>query len=92
MEIADFDKIEFPLTVRTWKDGDRFYPLGMRGRSKKLSDFLKDQKINTLEKRKVRVLSDRSGHIIWVIGHRLDDRFKVTTKTIRKVKLSIQSG
>ena len=76
----DFDKICFPLTLRHWRHGDRFYPLGMKG-SKLLSDFFVDQKFTEWQKRDVWLLVSAVGDILWVIGHRIDDRFKVTSET-----------
>ena len=79
----DVDKIQFPLTLRHWHHGDRFHPLGMKG-SKLLSDFFVDQKFTEWQKQNVWLLVSADGDILWVIGHRIDDRYKVTnsTKTI----------
>jgi tRNA(Ile)-lysidine synthase len=79
----DYDKIHFPLTLRHWQHGDRFHPLGMRG-SKLLSDFFVDQKFTEWEKRNVWLMVSANGDILWVVGHRIDERYKVTdsTKTI----------
>lgn len=77
--ILDLDKLQFPLTLRKWKEGDSFYPLGLKG-SKKISKFFKDEKLSVLEKENVWLLC--SNHkIVWVVGMRLDDRFKITAKT-----------
>ena len=76
----DFDKIRFPLTLRHWKHGDRFHPLGMKG-SKLLSDFFVDQKFTEWQKRNVWLLVSADGDILWVVGWRIDDRFKVTSET-----------
>lgn len=75
----DFDKLDFPLEVRKWKKGDTFFPLGMKGK-KKLSDFFIDKKISISEKENTWLLTSKN-QIVWVIGLRLDDRFKVTDKT-----------
>jgi len=79
----DFDKISFPLTLRHWRHGDRFHPLGMKG-SKLLSDFFVDQKFTEWQKQHVWLLVSADGDILWVVGHRIDDRYKVvnSTKTI----------
>ena len=76
----DFDKIRFPVTLRHWRHGDRFHPLGMNG-SKLLSDFFVDQKFTEWEKRNVYLLVSAGGDILWVAGYRIDDRFKVTKDT-----------
>ena len=72
--ILNFDKLKFPLILRSWKPGDKFIPLGMKG-SKKISDFLTDQKLSVPEKNKILVL-ETEGRICWVAGMRIDDRFK----------------
>jgi len=75
----DFDKLCFPLKIRKWEKGDKFYPLGMK-RSKKISDFLIDNKVPIPDKKHIYVLV--SGDVIaWLIGYRLDERFKVTRGT-----------
>ena len=76
----DYDKLTFPLELRKWQAGDRFHPLGMKG-SRLLSDFLKDLKLTTSQKENVCVLLTAGGEIVWVIGFRIDERFKVTDKT-----------
>jgi len=84
----DLEKLNFPLIVRKWKVGDRFIPFGMEG-SKLVSDFLIDQKVNRFEKDRVYVLeSERK--IIWLIGYRISDEFRITekTETVLVVKLT----
>ena len=76
----DAEKIQFPLTLRHWRHGDRFHPLGMKG-SKLLSDFFVDQKFTEWQKRNVFLLTSADGTILWVVGHRIDDRYKVTSET-----------
>ena len=72
--------VEFPLTIRTIAEGDRFSPYGMKG-CRLVSDFLTDLKLNLLEKRRQLVVTDASGRIIWLVGYRTDDHFKVTSDT-----------
>jgi len=76
----DFDKLKFPLTLRHWRHGDRFHPLGMKG-SKLLSDFFVDQRFTEQQKSSVWLLTSSDGDIVWVVGWRIDDRFKVTNET-----------
>jgi tRNA(Ile)-lysidine synthase len=75
----DLDKIHFPLIMRKWRKGDYFQPLGLKG-LKKLSDFFIDNKFSLIEKEKTWLLAS-GNKIIWIIGHRIDDRFKITDKT-----------
>jgi tRNA(Ile)-lysidine synthase len=88
IEIFDIEKIKFPITLRHWKEGDWFIPLGMKGR-KKISDFLIDQKIPLHIKEKIFVM-ESNGDIIWVVGYRIDNRFRVTdiTKKVFYCKIS----
>jgi tRNA(Ile)-lysidine synthase len=85
----DYDKLAFPLQLRKWQAGDRFYPLGMNG-SRLLSDFLKDLKLTTSQKENVSVLLTADGEIVWVVGYRVDERFKVTERTRSVLKVSIK--
>ena len=76
----DFDKLRFPLTLRHWHYGDRFCPLGMKG-TKLLSDFFVDQKFTEAQKKSVFLLVSADNQILWVVGQRIDDRFKITDAT-----------
>ncbi|NOY50650.1 MAG: tRNA lysidine(34) synthetase TilS [Chlorobi bacterium] len=84
----DFDRLSFPLYLRKWHKSDRFKPFGMKG-TKLLSDFFIDNKLSVPEKEKARVLLS-GGQIIWIVGMRAADSFKVTenTRYILKVKIS----
>lgn len=82
----DLAKLKFPLLIRPWKEGDRFQPLGMKGK-KKLSDFLTDQKISRNLKEQMMVLVS-DAKIAWVINQRIDDQFKVTAKTSEVLEMS----
>jgi tRNA(Ile)-lysidine synthase len=77
----DFDKLVFPLSIRKWQQGDFFYPFGMHGK-KKISDFFTDQKISIIEKENTWLLCS-GDDIVWIIGRRIDERFRLTPKTKR---------
>jgi tRNA(Ile)-lysidine synthase len=85
--ISESDLV-FPLTVRPVKAGDKFKPFGMKG-FKLLSDFLKDEKLNNFEKENVKLLVNGNGEIIWVVGHRSDERYRVKRDAKQFLKLSI---
>jgi tRNA(Ile)-lysidine synthase len=78
-EWLDAEKVRLPLVVRSRQPGDRFWPLGAPG-SKKLADFLSDMKVDPEEREKIAVLCDQLG-AVWMIGHRIDDRVKLTRVT-----------
>ena len=85
--VLDLERLHFPLQWRKWRAGDSFYPLGME-HHKKISDFLIDQKISRADKDVLTVLESK-GEIVWVAGHRVDNRFKITTQTKRAVTFKI---
>ncbi len=87
-EWIDLDRVSLPLTVRQRRPGDRFWPLGAPG-SKKLSEFLIDTKVDPAERDRVAVLSDQLGPV-WIVGHRLDERVKLTRQTRRVLVLSVR--
>jgi tRNA(Ile)-lysidine synthase len=84
----DANKVRFPLQIRKWKEGDWFCPLGMN-KKKLISDFLIDIKVPLNLKKEVYVLTS-NGSIVWVMGHRIDDRFKVTEKTEKVFLMEIK--
>ncbi len=83
----DYDLLQFPLTIRHWKQGDLFFPFGLRGKQK-LSDFFTRNKYSLLDKERQWLLCSGKD-IIWVMGERIDDRYRITnkTKTIFKIEL-----
>ena len=85
--LIDKDLLKFPLIVRKWKEGDYFYPFGMKGK-KKISKYFKDQKISNFEKENSWLLCSEND-IVWVVGQRSDDRFKITDKTKHIVQIEI---
>ncbi len=72
-------QLKFPLTWRSWKPGDKFVPIGMK-QTKKLSDFFVDNKVPVPEKETITVL-ESAGEIVWIVGYRISDLFKVTDET-----------
>ncbi|MDR2388161.1 MAG: tRNA lysidine(34) synthetase TilS [Tannerellaceae bacterium] len=88
----DYDKLSFPLTLRTWQPGDRFVPFGMKG-TKKLSDYFSDRKYSRPDKEQTWLLCSGE-YIIWIVGERIDERFKVneTTKHILSVNFFRQDA
>ena len=85
--VLDASSVPLPLTWRKWKAGDFFFPLGL-GHRKKLSDFLVDEKLSVADKELVTVV-ESNGNIVWVSGLRIDDRFKITAATTKRIKLKI---
>ncbi len=83
---VDKEKLNYPLKLRKWKIGDYFYPLGMNGK-KKLSKFFKDGKYSTLQKEEQWLLCSNTD-IVWVLGKRMDARFKVDQQTKEILKIS----
>lgn len=88
---VDRDTLEFPLIFRKWEEGDFFFPFGMKGK-KKLSKYFKDEKLSLIEKEHIGLLCSGPNiyrdDIIWIVGKRADDRFKVTdtTKQILRIE------
>ncbi len=83
----DYDTLHLPLKTRFWQQGDRFRPLGMHG-TKLVSDFFNDLNFTAFQKKTTPILVDSDDNIVWIVGCRIDDRFKITdkTKTIYEIK------
>jgi tRNA(Ile)-lysidine synthase len=86
-EYVDAAAVRFPVTVRSWKKGDIFFPLGMKGK-KKLSDFFGEKKYSSAQKLTIPVV-ESGNSIMWIAGERLDDRFKITDNTQETYHLTI---
>jgi tRNA(Ile)-lysidine synthase len=84
----DFEELQFPLKIRSFRPGDRFRPLGVRG-TQKVKAFFIDHKVPRFERERVPLLVSGE-RIIWVIGHRIDDGVKVTSKTRRILKVEVK--
>ena len=82
----DAKAVQWPVEIRHIEPGDAFQPLGMHGHSKKLQDFLVDLKLEPFEKKQQLVVTHKS-YILWVIGHRIDERAKVKEDTSTVVRL-----
>ena len=83
----DEDEIKYPLIIRNWKEGDFFYPLGMNNK-KKISDFLIDNHVSRFGKEKLLVL-ESAGRIVWLIGHRIDNRFRIKPTTRKSLVIKL---
>lgn len=86
---ADADKVQFPLTLRRWKQGDRFIPFGMKGQ-KKVSDFFSDNKFSLADKEDTWLLLSADGKIIWIVGHRSDNRFRISESTLHVLQMQVE--
>lgn len=87
----DQNKITFPLKIRKWKNADHFFPIGLKYK-KKLSNFFTDNKINIIEKENIWLLCNNNNEIIWIIGHRPDNRYKITKETKNTIIIKLQEN
>ncbi len=83
---VDKKLLNFPLKLGKWQEGEYFYPSGMQGKMKKISKFFKDEKLSILDKQNTWILYS-DDQIVWIVGRRLDERFKVTTNTTTILKI-----
>ena len=86
---VDEDKLHFPLVLRRWKEGDSFQPFGMEGKSKKVSKIFKDEKLSLIDKENTWLLCS-DDKIIWIIGIRQDERFKIEKTTKNRIQIQWQ--
>ena len=84
----DLANVQYPLTIRPVQTGDRFCPFGMEGH-RLVSDFLTDQKLSLLEKRRQLVVTDAKGDILWVVGLRTDNRYRVKNTTSSILRITV---
>lgn len=84
--IVDASKLNYPLHLRHWLPGDYFYPLGL-GKKQKLKRFFSNNKLSVIEKQTVNILCS-GDKIVWIIGHRMDHRFRITSKTKQAIEFT----
>jgi len=87
----DADRVSFPLVLRPWKQGDYFYPLGKEPKKKKISRYLIGEKVPLHEKEKVWVL-ECERRIVWVVGYRPDDRFRIGNNSVKSIYISVKAA
>jgi tRNA(Ile)-lysidine synthase len=85
---VDNHLINYPLFLRKWQEGDYFYPFGMNGQKKKVSKYFKDEKFSLSDKENTWLLCSEN-EVIWVVGHRADNRYKVTENTTQILKIEV---
>lgn len=85
---VDYSKLKFPLKLRKWNEGDVFFPFGLNGNKKKVSDFFVDNKLSLFEKEKCWLLLSGE-EIIWIVGYRTDERFRITEETKEVLQISL---
>ena len=86
---VDADKLQYPLILRHWNKGDSFQPFGMNGKSKKVSKLFKDEKLSLVEKENLWLLCSND-EIVWIIGLRQDERFRIENTTTTRLKIQLE--
>lgn len=86
--LLDYNMLEFPFEIRKWQHGDKFIPLGMSG-MKKVSDFFTDIKLSIPDKENIWLLFSANGDLVWVMGHRIDHRYRITGETSEILKIEL---
>ncbi|MBR0072916.1 MAG: tRNA lysidine(34) synthetase TilS [Bacteroidales bacterium] len=89
--IVDASLLKYPLALRKWANGDRFRPFGMKN-SRKVSDFFKDARLSRFEKEQKWLLCNADGQIIWIVGMRMDDRFRLTATTATAMIITLSKN
>ncbi|MCS6288547.1 MAG: tRNA lysidine(34) synthetase TilS [Nitrospira sp.] len=82
--LLDADRLSWPLTIRPWRHGDWFFPIGMAGRRKKLQDYFTDAKLDRSMRERIPLVLSGEG-IVWIVGQRVDARFAANGSTARFV-------
>lgn len=90
--VVEAHKLVYPLMLRRWQPGDVFQPFGMNGKSQKLQDYFTNEKLSRTEKDQAWMLVNGDGAIIWVIGRRMDERFRVPSGGVGLMKVAFQPG
>ncbi|WP_177765412.1 tRNA lysidine(34) synthetase TilS [Flavobacterium sp. I3-2] len=85
---VDANQLKYPLKLRRWEEADYFFPIGMKGK-KKVSKFFKDEKFSIFEKEATWILENGNQEIIWIVGHRMDNRYRINNQTINKIKINL---
>ena len=88
--ICDFDKVNQEVQLRKWKNGDWFCPIGMKGNKKKVSDYLIDEKVPLPSKDKTLVFQSGNS-LLWLVGMRPDERFKIAKDTTKVLQITVLS-
>ena len=88
--MASFDatKVKFPIKIRKTAEGDWFVPFGMNGK-KLISDYLTDRKVSLFDKQRQLVITDADGNIIWIVGERPDNRFKIESGSAKALVIEL---
>lgn len=86
-ELFDAEKVALPLTFRHWKEGDRIAPLGMKGKSRLVSDIFTDSHLSPMHKATTWIVADANDQIIWVVGHKVSEATRITKTTKHVIKI-----
>ena len=86
---VDANKLQFPLVLRHWNEGDVFQPFGMEGKSKKVSKLFKDEKLSLIDKENIWLLCSKT-EIVWIVGIRQDNRFRIENETQNILKIQLE--